>query len=104
MVSQAVSIGLLAVAIATLYWVTSSEAMERLWAMITGERALAFGTFMGGLIWGNLLIKALVGFIGGMGVLALGDVTDVGPTGFGIGVGLIILGLALTRNMGDDDE
>lgn len=73
------------------YWLAQSTAVERLSDMVTGERALTVGGFGAGLIWGPMVTKAAVGFVGGLGTLAIGNVINLSSGQFTlIVVGLIV--------------
>lgn len=98
------TVGVLVIIAATLYWIIPDSTLERLWEMITMERALSLGGFSAGLVFGDVVIKAVVGAIAGFGVLGLSDVLDIGPVTFAGAVGVIIIALAVTRDSEEDDD
>jgi len=93
------------VVMAAMAWaVWSSERRSRIWQAITLKRTIHLGTFLGGWMFGPLLVKMAFGAIGGVGVLAIGDVIDIGPVEFGLFVLLVIVALVATRETAEEVE
>ncbi len=82
------------VVVATLYWLDVQSALERIVAGITTDRALTAGGLGAGLVYGDMAVKAAVGFVGGVGTLAVGDVLDITGQQFALVV-VVIIGLLM---------
>lgn len=94
--------------VAIIYWILAGNALQRLfqrlWQSITMDRALTVGGFTGGLVWGNVAIKIVAGFIGGLGALSLGGVLDLSALQFSVIVAVMIVAFAVTRESDDDGD
>lgn len=91
--------GLATIAILALtgYWLASAGFFERLMNALTRDRLLTGAGFAGGLIWGPAAMKMAVGFLGGLGTLAIGDVIPITAEQFGLVAFVVIAGLLFVR-------
>ena len=87
-----------------LYWIFSSNVLQRLWQSVTTGRALTVGGFGMGLVYGNVAIKILFGFVAGIGTLSIGGVLDLSAMEFAIGVAALIMVFIAIRRTDDDEE
>jgi len=91
------------VLVATVYRLVQSDVLERLWGMMTGQRAITLGGFGLGLVYGDIVLKAALGAVGAAGTLALGDVIDLSGTQFAVLVVGVIVFVMLSRGEALED-